>query len=149
MLIYAIDDEPLQLNNLCTAISAAMPDARTQSFTRPSPLLAAIEAAGEKPNVAFIDIELPGMDGLTLATRIKSLSPETNIVFVTGFSLHALEAYNMHASGYVVKPVSKEKILSEIENLRSAAAPHHKLRVQCFGKAALTLQPKGSISASW
>jgi two-component SAPR family response regulator len=86
------------------------------------------------PDIVFSDIELPGMNGLDLAVRIKQLAPMTKIIFVTGYSQYALEAYQQHINGYVLKPIDTEQIRQELDYLmeRYWQEPG-KLQVRCFG----------------
>ena len=69
----------------------------------------------EGADIALLDIDMPDMNGLMLAAKIKEASPHTAIIFLTGFSEHALKAIEMHASGYLVKPVNKNKLKEEID----------------------------------
>lgn len=90
-----------------------------------------------KPDLIWLDIEMPGKNGLEIAAEIKTVLPDTNIVFVTGYAKYAVNAFGMHVSGYVLKPVTKEKILDEIANLRTPlrnrSDDEKLLRIQCFG----------------
>lgn len=73
---------------------------------------------GVHPDVIFVDVEMPGMTGIQLASYIKQSSANTNIVFVTAHSIYAVEAAELHASGYVVKPVTADRIKQELCDLR-------------------------------
>lgn len=82
----------------------------------------------------FSDISMPGMDGLELAVRIKVHSPDTKIIFVTGYSDFALRAFEVHANGYLMKPVLPAQITAELEHLGLALSfDPEKLHIQCFG----------------
>ncbi len=133
MLIYTLDDEILLLQALTRAVRIAAPDAEIRSFRSGMDALASIEA-GEVPDVVFSDIEMPGLSGLELGARIKIQSPATKIVFVTGFSQYALEAYHIHAKGYILKPVDPERIREELD-LAFPEVPEapDRLEVRCFG----------------
>ena len=91
----------------------------------------------KRPDLIWLDIEMPGLNGLELAAEIKTALPDTNIVFVTGYSDYAVDAFGMHVSGYVLKPVTKDRLLDEIANLRIPLKDEpddkNRLRVQCFG----------------
>ena len=80
-------------------------------------------------------IHMYGMNGVELAKKLKEINPKMNIIFVTGFSEYAGDAMEMHASGYIMKPVSKEMIEEELVDLRFPIVPKSDalLRVQCFG----------------
>ena len=135
MLIFALDDEALLLETLRRTIEQAEPGAEVYTFDRASKALSAIREDGLRPDVAFLDIEMPGMTGIALAKRIKDLSGKTNIIFVTGFSHYAAEAMTLYPSGYVMKPVTAERIRRELDNLRYPVTPRQEKRLQfrCFG----------------
>lgn len=135
MLIFAIDDEPKMLGLLHQAISKAAPEAQIEDFTLGTRALKAIEEQKMRPDIVFSDIQMPGTDGLALAVKLKTLSPDTKLVFVTGFSEFALDAYRVHARGYVMKPVDAAMIREEIDHLVPDFRNHpEKLIVRCFGK---------------
>lgn len=133
MNILAADDEPLALEMLTDSIREALPNAQISSFTKASQLLS---YAGEHPcDIAFLDINMRGITGIELAYKLKQSNPKVNIIFVTGYDEYATEAMAMHASGYVMKPVTAEKIQVELDELRhpvTPAASNH-LIVKCFG----------------
>ncbi len=135
MLIFAIDDEPNMLRHLHMAISDAVPGSEIMDFTSGLEALNAIKDNHFYPIIVFSDIHMPKLDGLELAVRLKEIVPDTKIVFVTGYNEYALDAFQVHASGYLIKPVESKRIREEIEHV----IPHYNqpsevLRVQCFGK---------------
>lgn len=135
MLIFAIDDERTLLQFLHSAIAEAAPGAEIRDFLRGQAALDAVAQEGLRPDVVFSDIRMPGVTGLELAVRMKELSAETRIVFVTGYDDYALDAYQRHVSGYLLKPISAAKIREELDALPSPrpAAPTQRLTIQCFG----------------
>lgn len=136
MLIFAIDDEPAMLSELHDAIAAAVPGAEIMDFKRAAEVLSAITEQGARPDVVFSDIELPGMDGLNLAVQIKNSAPGAKIVFVTGYSQYALEAFKRHVNGYLMKPVDADMIRTELDAMAlplPTPEQPEKLRVRCFG----------------
>ncbi|MDO5111625.1 MAG: response regulator [Clostridia bacterium] len=136
MNILAIDDERSALNILVRAISEAAPDANIMRFERTDVLLSTLQAGDFVPDVAFLDIEMPNMNGLELAKHVKDLCPNVNIIFVTGFSRYALDAIAIRPSGYMMKPATVTKVLAELHHLRNLpaeAAQAQRLNVQCFG----------------
>ena len=133
MRIMCVDDEPLALQMLEMSIQKAKPDAEVKSFRKPRELLEAARQDG--CDIAFLDIHMRGMNGVELAKELKGVNPKMNIIFVTGFSDYAGDAMSLHASGYIMKPVNKEKIERELADLRFPITPKSNalLRVQCFG----------------
>ncbi len=135
MLVFAIDDEPKMLRLLHHAIEEAEPNAEIMDFPRGAKALSAIEEQDLHPDVVFSDIQMPGIDGLELAVRLRTLAPETKVVFVTGYDNYALEAYRLHASGYVMKPVEAARIKEELSHITPQKEENPaKLKVQCFGR---------------
>ncbi len=133
MIIFAADDEELALKMLVDAIVAACPDSEIHAFRKPSQLL---EYAKQTAcDIAFLDVDMRGMSGLEVAMRLKEIRPTTNIVFATGFSEYMSHAFNMHASGYMLKPVTCEMVQRELNNLRYPVKNEEVPRVfvQTFG----------------
>jgi len=133
MKILLVDDEELQLVRLEKACKGVLPDASFILFRNP---LKVLEDKGIKNvDIAFLDIEMPGINGIQLAKKLKAINPLIEIIFVTAYDSYALEAYKLHASGYVTKPVNEEKIKEEIEELNKVVklAGSKKLQVKCFG----------------
>ncbi|MEG1604613.1 MAG: response regulator [Clostridia bacterium] len=133
MKIIAADDEMLAREMLEQAIAQACPDAQIFSFSKASEVLQLVEHT--TCDVAFLDICMRGMDGMTLATSIKQANPQINIVFVTGYDEYATGAMAMHASGYIMKPVTQEKVLKELGDLRypMSAGETGLFQAKCFG----------------
>lgn len=133
MKIFAVDDEPLALNLLRRAILEATPEAEVKGFRRAGDVLTAVEA-GDSPDVLFTDANMPGMDGVELAKRLKQYCPKLNVVFVTGYDEYEHDALLLRVSGYVKKPVTAEDIRAELDDLRHPVAPSSKrVRFQTFG----------------
>jgi DNA-binding LytR/AlgR family response regulator len=70
----------------------------------------------EAPDIAFLDIRMPGLTGLELAGRIDT---RTHVVFVTAFDQYAVEAFDRDAVDYILKPVTDERLRKSIERLQA------------------------------
>ena len=68
----------------------------------------------EPADVAFLDIRMPGMDGLTLAELITGLPEPPRIVFVTAYDAHAVDAFELQAADYLLKPVSADRFAAAV-----------------------------------
>ena len=116
MRIIAIDDEDIALQGLVASIRKAAPDAQVEGFRKPK---LALEYARTNPfDVAFLDIQMTGMTGMQLAEELIAINPSANLIFTTGYSQYAVEAFQLRASGYIIKPVTTAKVKQELDNLR-------------------------------
>ncbi len=133
MKLLLVDDEELQLLRLKKVCQKIMPD--EEYFVYSNPKKAYDETVNEKIDIAFLDVEMPALNGIQLAKKLKKNNPLINIIFVTAYDSYALDAYNMHASGYVMKPASEEKIKKELDGLRYNVEikPTKLIQVKCFG----------------
>lgn len=134
MKILLVDDEELQLLRLNNEVKKVLPP-DTEYFSYQNPVQALKESKALKIDIAFLDIEMPGYTGIQLAKELKKINPLVNIIFVTAFDNYALDAYKLHASGYLTKPVKAEKIKKEINALRYPVVfeGEKKLQAKCFG----------------
>lgn len=134
MKILLVDDEELQLIRLTDEVKKVLPiDTIIYSFLNPLEALQKVKSI--KLDIAFLDIEMPGINGINLAKELKKINPTINIIFVTAYNSYALDAYKLHASGYLTKPVSASKIKEELELLRHPISlkEEKKLQIKCFG----------------
>ncbi len=131
MRIYVVDDEPIICEGAMSAIRDAAPQAQTESFT--DPFLAWEHLQKEQVDVIFLDIEMPGVNGIDLAKKIKAVQPACNIIFVTAYPQYQTDAWEMRASGYVLKPLSRERIREELAELRHPVEEKPGVFIQAFG----------------
>lgn len=133
MIIYAIDDEENALEYIIRKIKAAEPSAEVMGFNSAPE---ALESAKTKPfDVAFMDIQMPGITGIELAKKFKKINPKANMIFVTGYSEYTMDAFSVDASGYLLKPATKDQVRHALDNLRYplTVAGGPKVCAQCFG----------------
>lgn len=133
MDIIAVDDEKLALESLVDEIRKAVSDGEIHGFRSPQKALEFMNLYS--CDIAFLDIEMRGMNGIELAKKMKIMNPKINIIFTTGYSEYTGEAFSLHASGYVMKPVTSEKIQAEMQELRYPVLHQSKkrVRIQTFG----------------
>ena len=116
MKVLVVDDEKLIAEDLCTEISTLFPEATTDMATA---AVDALKLAETKPfDIALLDVDMPKMDGLTLARKLIALQHNINIIFVTGHQEYAMEAHELYCSGFLLKPVGERKLKKAFENLR-------------------------------
>lgn len=131
MICLLVDDEPLLLRKLQRAVAEVLPDAEVYAYTDPAEALSFAETT--RVDIAFLDIRMRGMDGLELAKALVMRYPETNIVFCTGFSEYALEAYDAYASDYLLKPITAEQLKKALGRLRHPVTASKRVKIYCFG----------------
>lgn len=105
----------------------------------------ALQRAEElRPDVLFLDIQMPGCSGIEVAARLKP--PRPHVVFCTAFDEHALDAFELHAVDYVLKPVSRRRLGTTIDRLRSSLG--ERLRWQEERRSAGSVQNRLMTPAS-
>ena len=112
MRAICVDDEQLILNRNVSLVEKLDEIDDVEGFRSALKALEYVRKNGT--DIALLDIDMPDMDGLMLAAKIKEVSPRTAIIFLTGYSEYALKAIEMHASGYLMKPVNEKKLKDEI-----------------------------------
>lgn len=131
MQILAVDDEVIMLDALVNAIKASPDVTGIAEFTSCSEALQ--WAIANPVDVAFLDINMRGMGGLTLAERIMEVRPQCKIVFCTGYSEYAVEAFQIHVSGYLLKPITVQSVQKELDHIKGERGKETLLTVRCFG----------------
>ena len=140
MTIVAVDDEKMALQALSNAIRESAPEAELHSFRWGED---ALEFAQKNSvDVVFLDIEMPGETGIQLAERLTNGNRKVNIIFVTGFGQYRDAAFDLHASGYLMKPITAEKVRVELDHLRYSVAQRKRVRVYAFGNFEVFLDDK-------
>ena len=141
MRIVCVDDEVL-IVNLTVKLCQSLPDVDdVQGFTLAEDALEYIKS--NPTAVALLDIDMPKMSGLELAAKIKEISPDTAIIFLTGYSEYAVDAFKLHASGYLLKPINKESLSEEIGYvLRDKKMTNAHVFVHTFGAFGLFVDGK-------
>jgi DNA-binding LytR/AlgR family response regulator len=115
--ILIADDEPLLRAELAEALAGLWPEAH---IVEAGDGIEALRLGREtSPQVAFLDIRMPGLDGLELA---RVFGARTHVVFVTAFGEHALAAFDQGAVDYVMKPLSMERLARALERVRARLA---------------------------
>lgn len=139
MNVLVVDDEKMALENLKRTVEVAIADGTVTGFMKPSEALDyahSLSQSGSSPmDLAFLDVEMGGMNGLQLAKGLKEIYSGVNIIFTTGYTQYAAEAFSIHASGYLLKPITVEAVLESLEYLHHPIAqkPKKTIRIQTFG----------------
>lgn len=133
MKVICVDDEPLAVEYTLGQCELLPEVEETKGFTD---VLQALEWIYDHPtDIVILDINMPQMDGITLAAEIKKASPKTAILFLTAYKEYAFDAYAVHPAGYLLKPVSQENIAAEVAYVagRKQTVPVAHIQVVTFG----------------
>jgi two-component system LytT family response regulator len=108
-----IDDEPAARSRLARLLSA---HSNIRIVGEASDGLQALEKIGQlRPDLVFLDIQMPGLDGFAVLRSIPAEVPQPLVVFVTGFDEHALEAFEANALAYLLKPVESDRLTAVLD----------------------------------
>jgi DNA-binding LytR/AlgR family response regulator len=119
------EDEPLLAAALARELAAVWPELEVAAIATNG--VEALDAIREhRPDVAFLDIRMPGKTGLDVATELgddwPADLPMPALVFVTAYDEHALAAFELAAADYVLKPVKRERLAKTVERLKARAS---------------------------
>jgi len=114
--VLVVDDEP-PARERPKQLLAGLPDTELAGEAGSGEEALAV-AADTRPDVVLLDIRMPGMGGLEAARHLASLPDPPAVVFTTAYEQHALEAFDAQASGYLLKPVRRERLATALERLR-------------------------------
>ena len=133
MNVICVDDEPLAVEYTLKQCGQLPEIDRAEGFTNAESALTYLRE--HSADIALLDINMPDTDGIALAAQIKQLRPQTAILFLTAYKQYAFDAYAVHPAGYLLKPVSQEKLAEEVAYIHGArhnAAISH-IHVKTFG----------------
>jgi len=138
--VLILEDEKYTLRFLCQLV------AEHPLVKKVIPVSISIDAVQkskeEQPIIAFLDIELEledPMNGVETACLIKSVSPETKIIFVTGYAQYVMESFSVHPYDYVMKPIMKDKLFKIITEILTQS------RTRSLTVKKLRFRNKGNI----
>ena len=134
MKVICVDDEKIALESILYTLNEIEEVTEKIGFRSPEKCLEYLEE--NSADAAFLDISMRKMNGLALAKLIKEKRPEIYIIFLTGYSEYALQAFKLHASGYLLKPASTEDIQEELANIKNEHSNYDtkkRIRIQTFG----------------
>ena len=147
MNILAVDDERLILESMIKKLNIVFPDAVVMGKRKGSEVLELLEEwTGEPQQIsyAFLDIQLGEMSGIELAKIIKEKSPDTKIIFCTAYREYSCDAWNLHALGYLMKPVETDKVIETLNAMdkdwrETKSSLSKDIRIQTFRTFQVTV----------
>lgn len=117
MIVLIVEDEFPTRQELRFVLEQLMPEVSIYEAGNGDEGLMMLERI--RPDVVFLDINMPKRDGLSTAREIADLSDPPLIIFATAYDEHALKAFELSAIDYVVKPFSKKRLSRTVEKIRS------------------------------
>jgi DNA-binding LytR/AlgR family response regulator len=115
------EDESLLREALVRALADAWPELSIVAECADGG--SALEAIAEhQPEVAFLDIRMPGLTGLEVAAAAVSASPRTQVVFVTAYDQYAIDAFDTGAVDYLLKPIAPDRLAQTVQRLKARIA---------------------------
>lgn len=124
------------------------------TYTDPAPVPAI--AKEFRPDVLFLDIHMPEVDGLTLGEQVRAVLPEAEIVFITAYDQYALKAFELPATDYILKPFQLERLKKTVDRLKremgereesGSSAPRPWIR--CFHQICFQLPGQQPRTVKW
>ncbi|MBP5310880.1 MAG: response regulator [Lachnospiraceae bacterium] len=137
MNILVVDDDRSSLENIKKIVNELMPESECIAFDSSLNVLA--KAREQEFDVAFLDINMPELNGIDLGNYLVELNPFINIIFLTEHREFGYEAMQIHASGYIVKPASRQAVKKELNELRypELRKKYKRVFAQTFGNFEL------------
>ncbi|MBQ2446493.1 MAG: response regulator [Oscillospiraceae bacterium] len=141
MRIICVDDELPARENFRFTVSS-FPEVSSLELFRNAET--AVEWVRNNPvDVAFLDIEMPGCNGLSLSRTLHEINPGMRLVFVTAYNQYAMEAWQTDAVGYVLKPYSPEDIRKQLERaVRYRPKPRKRVEIRTIPTLSILVDGK-------
>ena len=136
-----VDDEPLAREEICYLLEEMGGVAVVaQAGNGPD----AVEAVNEhEPDLVFLDVQMPGLTGFEVARRLVASGPPVAIVFVTAYDQHAIEAFEVNAVDYLLKPVDSGRLETAVQRVRQRRSTSRPLNDQLERIVQLVEQRQG------
>ncbi len=116
-----VDDEQLARDELCYLLDEV---GGVEVVGQAGNGLEALEAIGRSaPDLVFLDIQMPGLTGFEVARRLADRQPAVTVIFVTAFDQHAIEAFEVNAVDYLLKPIEAGRLETAVQRARRRVAP--------------------------
>ena len=116
MKILVADDQQRIVEDVIFELRNIVPEAQVIGTSAPESIIPMCEK--EHFDVLFLDIEMPGTNGISIAKELMKSFPRLNVIYITGYENYAFDSYETFASAYLLKPINTAKIKRAMDNLR-------------------------------
>jgi DNA-binding LytR/AlgR family response regulator len=150
--ILAVDDEERQLQDLARLLRASPIVERVECSSDAHDAL--VKASAESYDAIFLDVRMPGLDGLELARVVRRFATPPQLVFVTAYDTAAVDAFELQAIDYLLKPVARRRVEEALQRVAAltsngdedaAAQDSEVVAVDNVRSGSTRLIPRGSI----
>ncbi len=114
--VILLDDEDIILQGGLKVLEKALPSARLNGFMKVSEAMSF--ARENRIAIAFLDIEMGRQNGLDVCEELLQIDPFINVIFLTSYREYSLNAWNTGACGYIMKPLTVERVMEQLDCLR-------------------------------
>ena len=140
MTVICVDDERLLAEHVARLCKQLPGVEEAWPFSQPARALEWLEC--HEADLALLDIDMPGMDGMEMASIIKQRWPKTAVIFLTGYSRYAVDAFRLRVSGYLLKPVDPAQLAEEVKYATAGQKQHAHVEARTFGNFELLVDGK-------
>lgn len=130
--IIALDDEQPALRRVGKLLQAMEGVQISGLFDSPKRLLEHVAVSREPLDLALLDIEMPGINGLELAGKLREMRPELHIAFLTAYEEYAREAFGVEALDYLLKPITSEDLARTLQRFEKRSNRQQNKQRPCF-----------------
>ena len=116
MNIIILDNHKLIITEIRRQVLSVLPTAVCVCFTKQREAIEYVKK--HRVDVALLDVDMPGLNGIEVAELMCQINPRLNIIFVTGYPEYALQAFTVPVSDFIVKPVSEDALRASFQKLR-------------------------------
>ena len=122
MKIAVCDDEERIRKIIVSELNASFSDDEISCFCTGENVLRVVEQDGYMPDIILLDIMMPGVSGMDVARKLRDISDDVVIIFITGEKQYVFDAFDVRAFHFLVKPFSNEKLVSVIKAAKEEIA---------------------------
>ncbi len=116
MNIIILDNHKLIITEIRRQVLSVLPTAVCVCFTKQREAIEYVKK--HRVDIALLDVDMPGLNGIEVAELMCQINPRLNIIFVTGYPEYALQAFTVPVSDFIVKPVSEDALRTSFGKLR-------------------------------